>query len=67
MAQHIENSQTIWDCRWSYLGYRASRISNDQAVEVEPVWLCIRRGNTPRAVTEEGCATCRFWEAVPKV
>ena len=65
MAQRSDNAQKIWDCRWSYLGYRASRVADDE--RAEPLWRCIRNGNVPRAVTEEECTTCKFWEAVPKV
>ena len=59
------NVQTVWDCRWSYLGYRASTqlIGNEQGTE--PLWLCNRNGPA-RVVSERECATCPFWESVPK-
>lgn len=66
MAQpRTETIQTVWDCKWSYLGYRAStRVGDEQGTE--PLWLCNRRGNVARVVSERECATCPFWESVPK-
>jgi hypothetical protein len=52
--------QTLWDCRWSR---PASRLTNTRA-ESHPasVWMCIRAGGR-RAVTEQECERCEFWEA----
>jgi len=68
MRQHVETiRQTVWDCRWSYLGYRAATQVVGTEQSTEPLWLCHRQGNVARVVSERECATCPFWESVPKV
>ena len=54
--------QTIWDCRWSRPGYRV--IGVDELLQPEKLWVCVRRGERV-GVTEEECADCPHWEALP--
>ena len=59
----IATLQTIWDCRWSRLGYR--------------VWGCRTTCNPKSSgcafaageregVTEEVCEACPHWESLPE-
>jgi len=52
--------QTIWDCRWSRVGYRLTGVVEKE--QPEPIWVCVRYGDR-RAVTEDVCATCVNWQA----
>ena len=66
MAERTESIHSVWDCRWSHLGYRLARVPNDQRPvpddqQLETVWVCVRQPSS-RDVTEEECATCAFWE-----
>ena len=54
--------QTIWDCRWSRLGYRVTGVP--EQLQPETPWVCIRTGER-RDVTEEQCENCAHWEAEP--
>ena len=56
--------QTVWDCRWSYLGYRAAtRVGDERGTE--PEWLCNRNGPA-RLVFNMECAACPFWERMAR-
>ena len=57
----IATLQTIWDCKWSRPGYRLFGVEDQ--LQPEKVWVCVRAER--RGVTEEECATCPYWEAVP--
>lgn len=73
MGEPLKSVHSVWDCRWSHLGYRLARVGNDQRPvpddePLETLWVCVRQPSS-RVVTEEECATCRFWEpnGAPKV
>jgi hypothetical protein len=51
--------QTIWDCKWSVLGYRLTGVK--ESLQPESLWVCVRTGHR-RGVTEEDCERCPFWE-----
>lgn len=50
---------TIWDCRWSRLGYRVAGVEGH--LQPEQQWVCVR-GSDRRGVTEEECKHCPHWE-----
>jgi hypothetical protein len=52
----------MWDCRWSRPGYRVTGVLDH--LQPETLWVCTRRGDR-RAVTEEECENCPYWEEVP--
>jgi hypothetical protein len=54
--------QTIWDCKWSRVGYRV--VGVPEQLQPETPWVCIRAGER-RGVTEEECENCPHWEADP--
>jgi hypothetical protein len=55
----IATLQTVWDCRWSRPGLRLTGVHED--LQPEPTWVCVRDGHH-RAIQEDDCATCAFWE-----
>jgi hypothetical protein len=59
----IATLQTIWDCRWSRLGYRVWGVQDH--LQPEKLWVCIRRGER-EGVTEEVCEACPHWESLPE-
>jgi len=66
MAERTESIHSVWDCRWSHLGYRLVREPNDQRPvqhdeQLETLWVCVREQRS-RDVSEEKCAMCPFWE-----
>lgn len=60
-ATRIAVLQTIWDCRWSRVGYR---VAGAPGLKPEAAWVCIRTGDR-RAVTEEECENCVHWQMAP--
>ena len=66
MAEPVEDTHSVWNCRWSHLGYRLDGVSDDQ--QPETLWVCVRQPPARRSVTDEECTKCAFWEAngVPK-
>jgi hypothetical protein len=52
--------QAIWDCRWSQPGYRLRGFPETR--QPESRWVCVREGSR-RAVNENTCAQCPWWEA----
>jgi len=59
----ITTPQTVWDCRYSRLGYRLANV--DEHLQPESLWVCVRTG-TRRNVTNEECAICPHWEPLPE-
>lgn len=55
--------QTIWDCRWSRLGYRAFGI--EEHLQPEKLGVCVLRGQR-RGVNQDDCEKCPHWEALPE-
>lgn len=49
---------TVWDCRWSRLGYGV--LTGEDHLQPETPWNCIRR-NERRRVAEEECEKCPHW------
>jgi len=58
----VATLQTIWDCRWSRPGFRLFGASEQD--QPETPWVCVRTGQR-RAISEEECERCPYWEAVP--
>jgi hypothetical protein len=56
----VATLQTIWDCRWSRPGHRFTGLAGDE--QPEAIWVCVRKPGERRAVTDEECASCEFWE-----
>jgi hypothetical protein len=59
MTTLVATLQTVWDCRWSRVGYRLTGVEESQ--QPESVWVCIRAG-ARRPVTSAECETCTRWE-----
>lgn len=59
MAEALHGARHVWDCRWSTVDHW---FHANEHQEVEGLWVCVRRPDVRRAVTDEECANCRFWE-----
>jgi hypothetical protein len=51
--------QTIWDCRWSRLGFRLSGVK--ESLQPESLFVCIGSG-CRQDVPDGKCESCRHWE-----
>jgi hypothetical protein len=56
---------TISDCRWSRSGCGVLGTPSD--LHRERLWLCVRRPQAERVITEEECETCSRWQAATDV
>jgi hypothetical protein len=56
-------TRTIWDCRWSRAGYGLYGVRTH--LEPDKLWVCAH-GKEFRRVTEDECAKCLHWEALPR-
>ncbi|MBI4265468.1 MAG: hypothetical protein HY657_13940 [Acidobacteria bacterium] len=60
MLQTPGNGRHVWNCRWSRPG--AQFFEMREREEPDNLWLCVRRFDGPRSVTEDACAACEHWE-----
>ena len=59
MTEAIDGRRSAWNCVWA-----RSSIAGDRAALPQPprVWVCERKPDERRLVTDDTCARCRFWE-----
>lgn len=60
MAEQGNAVRATWNCKWSQPGARLSRAPEHQ--QLGDLWVCVRMTGVRRAVSDDECARCPFWE-----